>query len=163
AVERLEDGGRTALDGRKLLVDRDELRRLALEDPHFADVEVHLVRPGESVRLIHTLDVSEPRWKTDGPGGVFPGFVADAGSAGERVPGEPTHFREQIVDMAGPGAPYSPFGETLNVVLEFRPNLAFFPADSPPPADVLGGTPEAADYNRAVTAAGLKVAAHLGR
>ena len=179
AAEGLEFAARTALDGRTLLVDRDEVRRLVLEDPHFADVDVHLARPGESVRIVHALDVSEPRWKTDGPGGVFPGFVADAGSAGEGhtrrlagvavvtagepVPGEPTHFREQIVDMAGPGAPFSPFAETLNVVLHFRPNLAFFPADGPPPADVLGGTPEAADYNRAVTAAGLKVAAHLGR
>ncbi len=178
-VDGMELDGRTALDGRTLLVDRDQVRRLVLEDPHFADVEVHVARPGESVRIIHALDVSEPRWKVDGPGGVFPGFVSDPVSvgegqtrrlagvavvtAGEPAPGEPTHFREQVIDMAGPGAPYSPFSQTLNLVLQFRPNLAFFPAESSAPADVLGGTPEAAEYNRAVTAAGLKVAALLGR
>jgi sarcosine reductase len=179
AVEGLEFGGQTALDGRTLLVDRDEIRRLVLEDPHFADVDVRLARPGESIRIIHALDVAEPRWKTDGPGGVFPGFVTDPVSAGdghtrrlagvavvevgEPVPGEPTHFREQIIDMAGPGAPYSPFGQTLNVVLDFRPNLAFFPPDSKAPADVLAGSADAAEYNQAITTAGLKVAARLGQ
>ena len=179
AVEGLEFGGQTALDGRTLLVDRDEIRRLVLEDPHFADVDVRLARPGESIRIIHALDVAEPRWKTDGPGGVFPGFVTDPVSAGEGhtrrlagvavvevgepVPGEPTHFREQVIDMAGPGAPYSPFGQTLNVVLDFRPNLAFFPPDGKAPADVLAGSTEAAEYNLAVTTAGLKVAARLGQ
>jgi len=179
AVEGLEFGGQTALDGRTLLVDRDEIRRLVLEDPHFADVDVRLARPGESLRIIHALDVAEPRWKTDGPGGVFPGFVTDPVSAGEGhtrrlagvavvevgepVPGEATHFREQVIDMTGSGAPYSPFGQTLNVVLDFRPNLAFFPPDSKAPADVLAGSAEAADYNLAITTAGLKVAARLGQ
>ena len=135
-VEEMELDGRTALDGRTLLVDRDEIRRLVLEDPHFADVELHVARPGESVRIVHALDVSEPRWKVDGPGGVFPGFVSDPVSvgeghtrrlagvavvtAGEPVPGEPTHFREQLIDMAGPGAPYSPFSQTRNLMLHFR-------------------------------------------
>src|SRR5919205_1228086 len=139
AVDNLELDGRTALDNRTLLVDREAVRRQVLEDPHFADVQLHVARPGESIRIVHALDVSEPRWKTAGPGGVFPGFVSDPVSvgeghtrrlagvavvtAGEPVPGEPTHFREQLIDMAGPGAPYSPFSQTLNLVLHFRPNL----------------------------------------
>ena len=53
----------TRLDGRTLCVDLAELRDLALEDRRFVDVEVHLARPGESVRIVHALDVVEPCWK----------------------------------------------------------------------------------------------------
>ena len=60
--------------------------------------------------------------------------------------------------MAGPGAQYSPFGQTLNLVLHFQPNLAFFPGASAEVQDVLGGGRAAADYNRAVIQAGMKVA-----
>ena len=145
AIEGLDFGAQTALQDHTPLVDRDAVRRLVLEDPRFVDVGVHVARPGESVRIMHAMDVAEPRWKVDGPGGVFPGLVSPATtvgtgrtrrlarvaviSVGEPVPGEQIHFREQIVDMDGPGAPLSPFGDTLNLVLHFRPNLAQFPAD----------------------------------
>src|SRR4051794_21636629 len=124
-IDNIELGARTGLHDHTLVVDPDDIRRVVLEDTHFAAVDVHVARPGESVRIIHALDVVEPRWKVAGPGGVFPGFVSPpppvgdgrtprlAGVAvvqtGNPVPGEPTHFREQLIDMAGPGAPYSPF------------------------------------------------------
>ena len=100
-----------------------------LGDSHFADVRVHLARPGETIRIINAKDAVEPRWKVDGPGGVFPGFVSAPTTVGEGrthrlggvavlevaepVPGEQTHFREQILDMSGPGAEFSPFAQTL--------------------------------------------------
>jgi sarcosine reductase len=177
-VDNLDFGARTALHDHTLVVDRDEIRRLVLEDTHFADVDVQIARPGDSVRIIHALDVVEPRWKVAGPGGVFPGFVSPPTTVGEGrtdrlagvavvevgapVPGEPTHFRQQVIDMAGPGAPYSPFGSTLNLLLEFQPNPALFPGGAEV-QDVIGGSAEAADYNRAITHAGMRVAAHLGR
>ncbi|MBI4494335.1 MAG: hypothetical protein HY690_16230 [Chloroflexi bacterium] len=179
AVRDLEFGARTALWDHTLVVDRDELRALVLEDSHFSDVELHLARPGESVRIINGLDVVEPRWKVAGPGGVFPGFVSAPTAVGEGrthrlagvavievsepVPGEPTHFREQILDMAGPGAAFSPFGQTLNLALRFKPAPGLFPADAPRPKDVLGGSQEAFDYNRAITRAATRIAAHLAR
>src|SRR5437667_30258 len=114
-VEGIEFGPRTGLRDRILVLHRDEIRHLVLEDPHFSDVEVHLARPGETVRVIHALDVVEPRWKVAGPGGVFPGFVTPPDRAGEGtthrlagvavvatgdpVPGEPTHFRERLIDL----------------------------------------------------------------
>jgi glycine reductase len=178
-VREVAFGSRTALDGHQLTVDRDEVRQLVLEDSHFAAVQVHLAQPGDSVRIVNGLDVVEPRWKVAGPGGVFPGFVSDVTLVGSGrthrlagvavvevsspVPGEQTHFREQVLDMSGPGADFSPFGRTHNVVLEFEPNPAFFPAGSENVKDVLGGGAAAIDYNRAITAASLKVAAHLGR
>ena len=178
-IQDIELGAGTALRGRTLVVDPEELRRMVLDDSHFADVRVGLVKPGESVRIIHALDVVEPRWKVAGPGGVFPGFVAPPLTVGEGrthrlagvavvevgapVPGESTVFRERLIDMAGPGAELTPFARTLNVVLEFTPNPAFFPPGSENIKDYLTGGPESNEYNRAVQAAGCKVAAHLGR
>jgi sarcosine reductase len=59
------------LDG-VLCVDRDKVADLVLQDRRFSGVEVHLVRPGESTRLVNLLDVVEPRYKVSGPGHVFP-------------------------------------------------------------------------------------------
>ena len=58
----------------------DDTRRAVLS---IADVELHIAKPGESVRIIHSLDVVEPRWKVAGPGGVFPGFVSPPSAVGE--------------------------------------------------------------------------------
>jgi sarcosine reductase len=178
-VRDVEVGPTTALSDGTLVIDPEELRAHVLEDPHFADVRVHLVKPGESVRVIHVLDVVEPRWKVSGPGGVFPGFVSPALTVGEGrthrlagvavaevgapVPGESTVFRQRLIDMAGPGAALTPFARTMNVALEFTPNMACFPPGSEQIKDFLTGGPESHEYNRAVLHAGLKVAARLGR
>jgi glycine reductase len=176
-IRAIEFGARTGVAGGTLVVNKDEVRRLVLGDSHFADVQVHLVRPGENVRIINAKDAVEPRWKVSGPGGVFPGFVSAPTTVGEGrthrlggvavlevaepVPGERAHYRERILDMSGPGAEFSPFAQTLNVAIEFTPNLALFPsADT---KDMLGGTSEAETYNRATTLACLKVAAYLAR
>jgi glycine reductase len=178
-ISRIEFGVRTGVDDGTLVVNKEEVRRLVLEDSHFADVQVHLARPGELVRIINAKDAVEPRWKVDGPGGVFPGFVSAPTTVGEGrthrlggvavlevaepVPGEQIHFREQILDMSGPGAEFSPFAQTLNVAIEFTPHPSLFPSASVDAKDVLGGTSEAEAYNRATTLACLKVAAYLAR
>jgi sarcosine reductase len=178
-VRDVQVDGRVALDDHVLTIDPAELRTLVLEDPHFADARVRVVRPGDSVRIINVIDVVEPRWKVSGPGGVFPGFVAPATMVGDGrthrlggvavvesavpVPGESTVFRERLIDMAGPGAALTPFGRTINVVLELTPNMAFFPPGTERVQDFLSGGPEAAEYTTAVQAAGVRVAARLGR
>src|SRR2546425_13184148 len=82
-IRDVEIGRATALTDHTLVIHPEELRTLVLEDSHFADVQVHLVKPGESIRVIHVLDVVEPCWKVAGPGGVFPGFVSPALTVGE--------------------------------------------------------------------------------
>src|SRR5437867_11809041 len=143
-IRDVEIGRATALTDHTLVIDREELRTLVLEDSHFADVQVHLVKPGESVRVIHVLDVVEPRWKVAGPGGVFPGFVSPALTVGEGrthrlagvavaelgapVPGESTVFRQRLVDMAGPRAELSPVPHALHVAPACPAHLAVLPA-----------------------------------
>jgi hypothetical protein len=45
-INSMEYGVRTGVDGGTLVVNGEEVRRLVLGDSHFADVRVHLVRPG---------------------------------------------------------------------------------------------------------------------
>jgi glycine reductase len=94
---------------------------------------VEVVGSGEPVRITHVLDAVEPRIRPDGRA-AFP----REGKAGEGrtnrldgvvvlscldFPGEerPLHEQESIVDLAGPGAVYTPFAQETCVVLTFRP------------------------------------------
>ena len=112
---RLSD--RTRIDDGVLEIDRAGLRKLLLEDDAFADVTIEVARPGESARIIHVMDAAEPRWKPE-PGSTFPLFVGPPKTVGEgrtlrldgiavvstsdAVAGEPTYWREGIIDMVGP-------------------------------------------------------------
>ena len=105
----------------------------------FDALEVDIARPGESVRIVHALDIVEPRAKAPGPGRVFPGLLGPPLGAGEgrtlRLGGvavvgvaEPfageDHwaFREGIIEMSGPGAELCPFSKTVNLVVKFVQN-----------------------------------------
>ena len=119
------------LDG-ILFVSKDEISKAAGADERIKSVEVYLARPGESVRIIPVKDVVEPRVKVDGPGGIFPGFlagVAQVGSGRTHVlkgaavvtTGNIVGFQEGIIDMSGLGADYTPFSKTCNVVVKVDP------------------------------------------
>ena len=103
-------------------------------DAEGADVQV--VRPGGPVRVTHVLDAVEPRIRPDGRAS-FP----SEGKAGEgrtnRLDGvvilscldfaaeeRPLHEQESIVDLAGPGAEFTPFARETCVVLTFHPGEA---------------------------------------
>jgi glycine reductase len=174
-------GNATRLAGGVLEIDRRAVRRLVLDDEDaFADVGLDLVRPGDSVRIIHAMDAAEPRWKPE-PGSVFPGFVGPPRTVGEgtthrleglavlsvsdAVAGEPTYWREAIVDMAGPAAEVTAFGGLTNLVLSFTPAPDYRDAARPDAVveNIMVGSALAQRYNRRVRVAQLKVAAHLAR
>lgn len=84
------------------------------------------------MRLIPVKDVVEPRAKLGGSGGAFPGLtgpVETVGSGSTRVlrgaavvtVGQLVGFQEGIIDMDGPGAEYTPFSQTFNLVLVAEP------------------------------------------
>ena len=103
-----------------------------LREPEAIDgVEVEIVPPGSPVRVTHVLDAVEPRIRAD-ERAAFP----SEGRAGEGrtnrldgvvvlscldFPGEerPLHEQESIVDLGGPGAALTPFGDMTVVVLTF--------------------------------------------
>ena len=127
-------GGETVLRDGVLWLDREALAAHLLEDSRLTRAGIEVARPGESVRIIHVLDAVEPRIKVTG-GPDFPGFLGRPELVGSgrthRLDGvavlstcdvpaatDSQGLKEAIVDLDGPGAAYTPFGRTLNVVLE---------------------------------------------
>jgi len=171
---------RTRLADGVLEAEAAVLRKLVLEDAAFEDVAIDIVRPGDSTRIIHVMDVAEPRWKPE-PGSTFPTFTGPPRSVGtgltrrlegvavvaasDAVAGEPTYWREAIIDMLGPGADSAPFGGLTNVVLTFQPSATYRDATRPDAVieNIMVGSSLAQRYNRSVRAAELKIAAHLAQ
>ena len=175
---RLSD--RTRIDNGVLEIDRAGLRKLLLDDDAFADVSLEVARPGESTRIIHVMDAAEPRWKPE-PGSTFPLFVGPPKTVGdgrtvrlegvavvstsEAVAGEPTYWREGIIDMSGAGADATPLSATTNLVLTFTPSALYLDATRPDAVieNIMVGSGLAQRFNRRVRVAQLKAAAYLAR
>ena len=81
-ISTIRFGSRTSLDGATLIVDREELSRLVLEDPCFSSVEFEIVQPGESCRAGPVFDIIEPRAKGPDSSPDFPGILGLPQTAG---------------------------------------------------------------------------------
>ncbi len=155
-VSKLAWGEKTAVKDGVLTVNKQELLSLLSGDERLARVDVDFAVPGESVRILPVKDVIEPRFKMEGPGGVFPGMVSDVDTVGEGktlvlsgaavvTTGKIVRFQEGIIDMKGPGAEYTPYSGTCNVVVILENAEGI----------------EKHDYETACRMAGLKTAAYL--
>ncbi|MGC9371805.1 MAG: glycine/sarcosine/betaine reductase component B subunit [Thermovirgaceae bacterium] len=157
-IRNVEWGQKTRVEAGTLYVNKEEIVDVAAKDERLKSVSAELVRPGESVRIIPVKDAVEPRCKKEGSNDVFPGFIGDVDSVGEGETvtlsgaavvtcGKIVGFQEGIVDMTGPGAEYTPFSKTQNVVLVFEPVEDL----------------EKHEYEAACRMAGLRVAHHLAK
>ena len=131
-IKDVQFADKTEVKGGVLYVNKDELAKIAGDDERIKSVEVFLAKPGESVRIIPVKDVVEPRVKVEGPGGIFPGFMSSVEQVGSGrthvlkgaavvTTGKIVGFQEGIIDMSGPGAEYTPFSKTQNVVVKVEP------------------------------------------
>jgi len=156
-IEDVQFGEETTIKDGTLYVNKKELMALALQDNRLSEADVELARPGEEVRIIPVKDVIEPRVKVSGPGELFPGMIGKIGTVGSGrtnvlrgaalvTVGRIIGYQEGFIDMTGPGAQYSPFSETNNVVLILHP------------IDGLAGHA----HEEAVRLAGLRAAVYLG-
>ena len=171
-------GDHTRLIDGVLTINRDELKAHLMETGDFRDIVIDAVKPGDDVRLVHILDLVEPRLRVSEPGTDFPGWLSPPRTVGsgrtnrlgglavlevaEPVPGEPTYWREAILDMGGEGAKYSPFSQLVNLVIDFKPRSERF-ASAESMENVIAGTAEANDFGRAVRMAGLKASVYLAK
>lgn len=131
-INDMKFSNKTAVNGECLEINKDELIALIKDDPLVTSVELHIAKPGESVRIIPVKDVLEPRCKVEGSGVCFPGFFT-----GEEAPvgegktvvlrgaavvttGTVVGFQEGIIDMSGLGAEYTPFSKTVNLVVDCK-------------------------------------------
>ena len=149
AESKIEDG--------ILYVSEEAVKTVALEDDKIKSVSFDIAKPGESVRITPVKDVIEPRVKVEGRGGIFPGIISKVDTVGSGktyalkgmavvTAGRIVGFQEGIIDMTGPGADYTPFSKTLNLVMVCEP---------------IDGIKQH-DYEKAVRFAGFRVAAYIG-
>ncbi len=154
-IENVCFSEKTHIEGTTLSVSKDEIVRLIKEDNHIKDVDVDLVKPGDSVRIIPVKDVVQARVKLEGD--IFPGMLSKTHTVGSGktkvleglgivTTGDVVAFQEGIIDMTGVGAEYTPFSKLNNIVLSFKFEDGL----------------EAHDKEKAVRMAGLKVAQYIG-
>ena len=155
-IDSVEFGAESAVDSKKLVIDKEELKALLLQDRYIKSVEIEIARPGEKKRIVPIKDILEPRSKIDGM--VFPGcesepdYIAGTGvtvvldGVCVMTAGKMVNFQEGLVDMDGPGAEWCVFSRKINVVLVIEPS----------------GNISKHEHERAVRLAGIKVARFLG-
>lgn len=148
AVDAVRLGEAHGYDGGTVTVDPDRVRDIALADERIVGVAIDVASPGDETRIVNCLDAVEPRFKSDGARRVFPGFLGPPTTGGRGVtarldgmailstsefPEDQSGLltaRDAIVDMSGPGAGYSPFSRTVNLVLDFKPASTITNADA---------------------------------
>lgn len=128
-------GSKMGVDKSILTLDKNSLvEYIQGLDARITEVELDIVKPGDSVRIMPVKDVIEPRVKVSGSGCIFPGFnPGEEAMVGEGqthvlkgvavvTTGHVVGFQEGIIDMAGPGAEYTPFSKTMNLVVRVEVN-----------------------------------------
>lgn len=106
------------------------------------NVDLQIVKPGEDARIIHVLDTIQPMYKVEGGGIQYSGFFGHPSTIGEGVTNVLRGFsviesaplpwddgsassgllypRDAIMDMTGPIAGFTPFSETINLVITYE-------------------------------------------
>ncbi|PIE55131.1 MAG: betaine reductase [Dethiosulfovibrio peptidovorans] len=127
-VRRMEFGERTRYEDGVLFVNKEEALNLVLQDRHVITAELHIVHPGDMVRITPVKDAFEPRCKISGGQSVFPGFIDELEAAGEGVVHALTGcsvlavgrwgcFQDGLIDMGGEFQDHTIFGNMVNLVL----------------------------------------------
>lgn len=156
-INDIQFASESKIENGVLYVDEEAVKAIVLEDEKIKDVKFDIAKPGESVRITPVKDVIEPRVKVEGRGGVFPGVIAKVDTVGSGktyalkgmavvTAGRIVGFQEGIIDMTGPGADYTPFSKTLNLVMVCEPVEGI----------------KQHEYEKAVRFAGFRVAAYIG-
>ena len=127
-VKDIQFGEKTEYVDGILTVNKKEALDVVFEDEHITEADLHIVKPGDEVRLVPVKEAVEPRYRVGG-GPVFPGVTGKLMQAGDGV----THalkemsvlvvgqhwggFQDGLIDMSGEGAKYTYYSQLKNVVL----------------------------------------------
>lgn len=131
-IKDVQFGNATEVKNSVLYVNKQEMLDAIGGDPRLESINIDIAKPGEEVRITPVKDVIQPRVKVEGPGGVFPGFVSKVDNVGSGrthvlrganvlTTGKIVGFQEGLIDMTGPGADYTPFSKSCNVVAVCEP------------------------------------------
>ena len=131
-IKDVQFSNATRVENGTLYVNKTELMEAVSGDPRLTKIEIDIAKPGEETRIMPVKDVIEPRVKVEGPGGILPGMISKVDVVGSGkthvlkgaavvTAGKIVGFQEGIIDMSGPGADYTPFSKTQNIVIVCTP------------------------------------------
>ncbi|MFC4771970.1 glycine/sarcosine/betaine reductase component B subunit [Enterococcus hermanniensis] len=159
-VKEINFGEETKYSDGILTINKKEALDIVFEDEHITEAELHIVNPGDEVRLVPVKEAIEPRHRVGG-GPVFPGVTGKLMQAGNGV----THalkdmsvlvvgkhyggFQDGLIDMSGEGAKYTYYSKLKNVVLVAHTDEKF-------------EYHEQQKKNKALRWAGMRLAEYLG-
>ncbi len=157
-IDTVKLGNTTRITDRVLSINSGELKEHLLKDQRLKAIEIALAQPGEATRVIHILDVIQPRAKGQDQESAFPGLTGPvklAGSGRTNVidgvvvvtTGTLPAAEEAVMDLNGPMSSLSKFSTLHQIVLV------------PTPANGIDPT----EYGRAILTAGFKTAEYIGR
>lgn len=162
-VSGISFGTATCLDKHTLVIDKNELRQIVLQDSRIESVEFEVVRPGESCRAGPIFDIVEPRAKEPGVSPDWPGVLGAPQTAGsgtthvlegmavtalrEQSPGESRGATGYILEMSGEAGAASHYAKLNHLIV-----IPHAKGELPLPA-----------RHRAYRLAQLKVAVRLAR
>lgn len=159
-VRDIQFGDKTEYVDGILTVNKAEALAVVREDSHITEAELHIVKPGDEVRLVPVKEAIEPRYRVGG-GPVFPGVTGKLVQAGNGttyalkdmsvlVVGKHWGgFQDGLIDMSGEGAKYTFYSQIKNLVLVADTDEAF-------------EQNEQQKKNRALRWAGMRLAEYLG-
>ena len=124
------DEASSLVDG-VLTLNKKEMLKIA-ENKLFKSIDIQIVRPGESCRILSIHDIMQPRCKADHPENSYPGIWGKLSLAGE---GRTVALKGVVIsdiyyakcnikyylDMGGPCAKYSNFSRHFHVCLDAVP------------------------------------------
>jgi glycine reductase len=155
-VRNIQFGDKTEYLKGVLFINKKELTDLISEDGRIKEIDIQVAHPGERVRITNILEISEPRIKDGNDDGYYPGIFGRLVKAGQGktnvlkgsavleigvMPG----FYGGVVDMAGEGAPLTPYSKTHNICILTEPTPRI----------------EMVEYGFALKQAGLKTSIYL--
>ncbi len=136
AVGGAELGSDTRFTNGRLILDPTEVVAMVQTDGRIRQAEVHVVQPGDDVRLVHVLDVVQPVARMNGGNqAVFPGILTPPGQVGMGpvlrmdglkvtvlgvIPAVDSFFTQQegILEMSHRSADLSPLTREPHLVLD---------------------------------------------
>ncbi len=113
-VKDIVFGGKTSFKNGILTVNKEEAIACVDPDGALKNIELYIIRPGDSVRVMPAKAAVEPRFRPDGRS-TFPGFTGPIASCGDGVLyamkgmsviccGKYGISSDGLIDMSGPAA-----------------------------------------------------------
>lgn len=126
-VKDIVFGEKTSFKAGVLTVNKEEAIDCLDPNKELKNIQLHIVRPGDSTRILPCKVAVEPRFRPDGRS-TFPGLTGPVASCGDGTLyamkgisviscGKYAQSSDGLLDMSGPGAEHSFFAKMVNLVI----------------------------------------------